>query len=133
MSFFGRKSPLVALVSPGVKLARKYNQFRQRRREAQSKKVTERELTALNHKIVSFNPKLSLFLILILIWAKVTKKSKKNFCLNPFSVHRRLVDVKPWDFCWNVAQIASFDFHEGYFSREVSNKSSCETKKNERE
>lgn len=50
MAFFGRKSPLEALVMPAVC---KYNQFRQRRREAQSKKVTERELTALHHKIVS--------------------------------------------------------------------------------
>lgn len=50
MSFFGRKSPLEVLVMPAVC---KYNQFRQRRREAQSKKVTERELTALHHKIVS--------------------------------------------------------------------------------
>ncbi|CRK95613.1 CLUMA_CG009072, isoform A [Clunio marinus] len=53
MAFFGRKSPFEALVSPGVMLACKYNQFRQRRREAQSKKVTERELTALHHKIDS--------------------------------------------------------------------------------
>lgn len=54
MAFFGRKSPLEALVMPGVMLACKYNQYRQRKREAQSKKVTERELTALHHKIVSF-------------------------------------------------------------------------------
>lgn len=53
MAFFGRKSPIEALVMPAVC---KYNQFRQRRREAQSKKVTERELTALHHKIVSIPP-----------------------------------------------------------------------------
>lgn len=58
MSFFGRKSPLEVLVMPAVC---KYNQFRQRRREAQSKKVTERELNALHHKIVSLIVWLCLF------------------------------------------------------------------------
>lgn len=78
MAFFGRKGPLDALVSPGVMLACKYNQFRQRRREAQSKKVTERELTALHHKIVSLflsfsSPYLELPLSLILrsIYAEI--------------------------------------------------------------
>jgi hypothetical protein len=51
MAFFGRKSPLEALVMPAVF---KYRQIRERRREAQSKKVTERELSALHNKIVSF-------------------------------------------------------------------------------
>lgn len=55
MAFFGRKSPLEMLVMPAVC---KYNQFRQRRREAQSKKVTERELTALHHKIEKLLSKL---------------------------------------------------------------------------
>uniref|UniRef100_A0A1A9WK50 Uncharacterized protein n=1 Tax=Glossina brevipalpis TaxID=37001 RepID=A0A1A9WK50_9MUSC len=50
---FGRKSPLEALALPGVILAYKYSQFRQRRREAASRRVTERELSALHHKIVS--------------------------------------------------------------------------------
>lgn len=50
---FGRKSPLEALALPGVMLAYKYSQFRQRRREAASRRVTERELSALHHKIVS--------------------------------------------------------------------------------
>ncbi|XP_036225107.2 micronuclear linker histone polyprotein isoform X1 [Bactrocera oleae] len=48
---FGRKSPLEALALPGVILAYKYSQFRQRRREAASRRVTERELVALHHKI----------------------------------------------------------------------------------
>lgn len=50
---FGRRSPLETLALPGVMLAYKYSQFRQRRREAASRRVTERELTALHHKIVS--------------------------------------------------------------------------------
>lgn len=49
---FGRRSPLEALALP-VMLAYKYSQFRQRRREAASRRVTERELSALHHKIVS--------------------------------------------------------------------------------
>lgn len=54
---FGHRSPLEAfnaLALPGSVLAYKYNQFRQRRREAQSRRVTERELSALHHKIVSY-------------------------------------------------------------------------------
>lgn len=49
---FGRRSPLETLALPGVILAYKYSQFRQRRREAASRRVTERELSALHHKIV---------------------------------------------------------------------------------
>lgn len=51
---FGRRSPLETLAMPGAMLAYKYSQFRQRRREAASRRVTERELSALHHKIVSF-------------------------------------------------------------------------------
>lgn len=50
---FGRRSPLETLAMPGAILAYKYSQFRQRRREAASRRVTERELSALHHKIVS--------------------------------------------------------------------------------
>ncbi|GAB0093978.1 Histone domain-containing protein [Sergentomyia squamirostris] len=55
---FGRRSPLEALALPGAILAYKYSQFRQRRREAANRRVTERELSALHHKIVSlpYNP-----------------------------------------------------------------------------
>lgn len=54
---FGRRSPLETLALPGAMLAYKYSQFRQRRREAASRRVTERELSALHHKIVSmFSP-----------------------------------------------------------------------------
>lgn len=52
---FGRRSPLEALALPGVILAYKYSQFRQRRREAASRRVTERELSALHNKIVSMH------------------------------------------------------------------------------
>lgn len=48
MAFFGRKSPLEAAFF-------KFRQLKERRREAQSKKVTERELSALHNKIVSLN------------------------------------------------------------------------------
>lgn len=50
----GRKSPLEALAMPGAIIAYKYSQYRQRRREAANRRVTERELTALHNKIVSF-------------------------------------------------------------------------------
>ncbi|KFB51325.1 Dyak\GE14029-PA-like protein [Anopheles sinensis] len=48
---FGRKSPLEALTMPGALIAHKYSQFRQRRREAANRRVTERELSALHTKI----------------------------------------------------------------------------------
>ncbi|XP_050094963.1 uncharacterized protein LOC126577401 [Anopheles aquasalis] len=48
---FGRKSPLEALAMPGAIIAYKYSQFRQRRREAANRRVTERELSALHTKI----------------------------------------------------------------------------------
>lgn len=65
---FGRKS-LEVITLPGAILAYKYSQFRQQRREQASRKVTERELSALHHKIVSINTffvvviKKSLFLV----------------------------------------------------------------------
>uniref|UniRef100_A0A182UYJ6 Uncharacterized protein n=1 Tax=Anopheles merus TaxID=30066 RepID=A0A182UYJ6_ANOME len=49
---FGRKSPLEALAMPGAIIAYKYSQFRQRRREAANRRVTERELSALHTKIL---------------------------------------------------------------------------------
>lgn len=64
MAFFGRKSPLEALVMPAVF---KYRQIRERRREAQSKKVTERELNALHNKIVS-----------VVNWKTLLSNSPKN-------------------------------------------------------
>lgn len=48
----GRKSPLEALAMPGAIIAYKYSQYRQRRREAANRRVTERELSALHNKIV---------------------------------------------------------------------------------
>lgn len=50
---FGGRSPLETLALPGVILAYKYRQFRQRRCEAANRRVTERELSALHYKIVS--------------------------------------------------------------------------------
>lgn len=41
------------LALPGVILAYKYRQYRQRRCEAANRRVTERELSALHYKIVS--------------------------------------------------------------------------------
>uniref|UniRef100_T1GYS0 Uncharacterized protein n=1 Tax=Megaselia scalaris TaxID=36166 RepID=T1GYS0_MEGSC len=52
---FGRKSPLDALAHPGAVLAYKYTQFRQKRREAASRRITEKELTSLHHKIRELN------------------------------------------------------------------------------
>lgn len=62
---FGRRSPLETLALPGAMLAYKYSQFRQRRREAASRRVTERELSALHHKIVSLQPR-KLFILFCL-------------------------------------------------------------------
>lgn len=50
---FGGRSPLETLALPGVILAYKYRQYRQRRCEAANRRVTERELSALHYKIVS--------------------------------------------------------------------------------
>ncbi|XP_050080564.1 collagen alpha-1(XVII) chain [Anopheles maculipalpis] len=55
---FGRKSPLEALAMPGAIIAYKYSQFRQRRREAANRRVTERELSALHTKIEKLLSKL---------------------------------------------------------------------------
>ncbi|XP_065091861.1 ensconsin [Ochlerotatus camptorhynchus] len=54
----GRKSPLEALTMPGAIIAYKYSQYRQRRREAANRRVTERELTALHNKIEKLLSKL---------------------------------------------------------------------------
>ncbi|XP_055619706.1 ensconsin [Toxorhynchites rutilus septentrionalis] len=54
----GRKSPLEALAMPGAIIAYKYSQYRQRRREAANRRVTERELTALHNKIEKLLSKL---------------------------------------------------------------------------
>ena len=52
----GRSSfmrPLVVLALPGMYLFYKYNQYRQEQRELSRRRVTERELQHLHHKIVS--------------------------------------------------------------------------------
>lgn len=74
---FGRRSPLETLALPGAMLAYKYSQFRQRRREAASRRVTERELSALHHKIVSmFYP----------FAYNLTPKTKRFFSLLPVEI-----------------------------------------------
>lgn len=45
--------PLAALAAPGMYLVYKYNQYRRQVQENNRRKVTERELQHLNHKIVS--------------------------------------------------------------------------------
>lgn len=45
--------PFVVLALPGMYLFYKYNQYRRQQEEQNRRKVTERELAHLNHKIVS--------------------------------------------------------------------------------
>jgi hypothetical protein len=45
--------PFVVLALPGMYLFYKYNQYRRQQQEQTRRKVTERELAHLNHKIVS--------------------------------------------------------------------------------
>lgn len=45
--------PLVVLALPGMYLYYKYNQYKRQQQEQTRRKVTERELAHLNHKIVS--------------------------------------------------------------------------------
>jgi len=45
--------PLSALAVPGMYLFYKYSEFKRHQQEANRKKVTEKELDHLNHKIVS--------------------------------------------------------------------------------
>jgi len=48
--------PFVVLALPGMYLFYKYNQYRRQQQEQNRRKVTERELAHLNHKIVSYSP-----------------------------------------------------------------------------
>lgn len=45
--------PFVVLALPGMYLFYKYNQYRREQRELSRRRVTERELQQLHHKIVS--------------------------------------------------------------------------------
>lgn len=45
--------PLVVLALPGMYLSYKYSQYRREQRELSRRRVTERELQHLHHKIVS--------------------------------------------------------------------------------
>uniref|UniRef100_T1JAK4 Uncharacterized protein n=1 Tax=Strigamia maritima TaxID=126957 RepID=T1JAK4_STRMM len=47
--------PFVALALPGMYLVYKYNQYKRQRQEQNKRKVTEKELAHLNHKIVSLS------------------------------------------------------------------------------
>lgn len=49
--------PFVVLALPGMYLFYKYNQYRRQQQEQNRRKVTERELAHLNHKIVSDSPR----------------------------------------------------------------------------
>ena len=49
----GLFKPFVALALPGMYLFDKYSQYRREQREMSRRKVTERELQYLHHKIVS--------------------------------------------------------------------------------
>jgi len=49
----GLMKPLVVLALPGMYLFYKYSQYRREQRELSRRRVTERELQHLHHKIVS--------------------------------------------------------------------------------
>lgn len=49
----GLMRPLVVLALPGMYLFYKYSQYRREQRELSRRRVTERELQQLHHKIVS--------------------------------------------------------------------------------
>ena len=57
--------PLVALASPGMYLVHKYSQFKRQQQESQKKKVTEKELQHLNHKIVSIMCSCCIMLVIV--------------------------------------------------------------------
>ena len=50
----GIMKPLVVLALPGMYLFYKYSQYRREQRELSRRRITERELQHLHHKIVSF-------------------------------------------------------------------------------
>lgn len=52
----GLMKPLVVLALPGMYLFYKYSQYRREQRELSRRRVTERELQHLHHKIVSEFP-----------------------------------------------------------------------------
>lgn len=106
MAFFGRRSPLEALVMPGVMLACKYNQFRQRRRDAQSKKVTERELTALHHKIVSF---FTFQLLHEISQAKIHQKLDFHSSFYSLKMLFDVIDVLTSSFNHNIERIFNYE------------------------
>lgn len=64
--------PLVVLALPGMYLYYKYNQYKRQQQEQTRRKVTERELAHLNHKIVRIikkdNVRITFFLRLF--WSK---------------------------------------------------------------
>ena len=77
----GLMKPLVVLALPGMYLFYKYSQYRREQRELSRRRVTERELQHLHHKIVSF------FFCLLLY--RESRKFETNF----FSKERERVEV----------------------------------------
>lgn len=71
----GLMKPLVVLALPGMYLFYKYSQYRREQRELSRRRVTERELQHLHHKIVSE------YLVVCLL----------NFCLPAKNLHARCV------------------------------------------
>lgn len=63
--------PFVVLALPGMYLFYKYNQYRRQQQEQNRRKVTERELAHLNHKIVSDNPIFFVWLLQYIISPKL--------------------------------------------------------------
>ncbi|KAK9506849.1 hypothetical protein O3M35_008711 [Rhynocoris fuscipes] len=47
--------PFVVLALPGMYLFYKYSQYKRQQQEQNRRRVTERELAHLNHKIVSYS------------------------------------------------------------------------------
>lgn len=62
--------PFVVLALPGMYLFYKYNQYRRQQQEQNRRKVTERELAHLNHKIVSAMLTFHCLLTSFLSWYK---------------------------------------------------------------
>lgn len=61
----GLMKPLVVLALPGMYLFYKYSQYRREQRELSRRRVTERELQHLHHKIVSANFSSCVYLLLV--------------------------------------------------------------------
>lgn len=63
--------PLVVLALPGMYLFYKYSQYRREQRELSRRRVTERELQHLHHKIVSISLYFSFFFPFFLLFLEI--------------------------------------------------------------